>query len=62
MVRLDENETLETALRRFKRQCVKAGIFKEVRKRQYYEKPSTRRRRKRASAKRQAMKKGFSSR
>jgi small subunit ribosomal protein S21 len=58
-VRLEENEPIEVALRKFKRKCVKEGIFSEVRKRRYYEKPSDRRRKKVASAKRQAMKKGL---
>ena len=39
-VRLEENEPIEVALRKFKRKCVKEGIFSEVRKRRYYEKPS----------------------
>jgi len=59
LVRISENESFESALRRFKRQCMKAGIQTEMRKRRYYEKPSTRRRRKMLSARRQAMKKGF---
>jgi len=58
-VRVHEDEIFESAVRRFKRQCVKAGIFTEVRKRQYYEKPSARKRRKLMSARRQTMKKGF---
>ena len=40
-----ENETLDSALRRFKRNCAKAGIQQEIRKREHYEKPSVRRRR-----------------
>ena len=35
-----ENETLDSALRRFKRNCAKAGIQQEIRKREHYEKPS----------------------
>ena len=57
MVKLEKNESFEVALKRFKRKCMKAGIFTEVRKRRYYEKPSIRRRKKVASAKRLAMKK-----
>ncbi len=38
-----ENETLDSALRRFKRNCAKAGIQQEIRKREHYEKPSVRR-------------------
>ena len=37
-----ENETLDSALRRFKRSCAKAGIQQEIRKREHYEKPSVR--------------------
>ena len=37
-----ENETLDSALRRFKRNCAKAGIQQEIRKREHYEKPSVR--------------------
>ena len=38
-----ENETLDSALRRFKRSCAKAGIQQEIRKREHYEKPSVKR-------------------
>ena len=41
-----ENETLDSALRRFKRSCAKAGIQQEIRKREHYEKPSVRRKKK----------------
>ena len=41
-----ENETLDSALRRFKRNCAKAGIQQEIRKREHYEKPSVRRKKK----------------
>ncbi|MDX1779095.1 MAG: 30S ribosomal protein S21 [Thermodesulfobacteriota bacterium] len=58
IVKLEENEPFEAALRRFKRKCVQAGIFTEVRKRRFYEKPSIRKRKKAASARRQAMKRG----
>ena len=39
-VRVKENESLENALRRFKRQTAKDGVIQEVRKREHYEKPS----------------------
>ena len=42
-VRVRENETLDSALRRFKRQCAMSGIMSEVRKREHYDKPSVRR-------------------
>ena len=38
-VRVKENESLDSALRRFKRNCAKAGIMGEVRKREHYDKP-----------------------
>ena len=39
-IKVGKNETLESALRRFKRSCQKAGVLSEVRKREHYEKPS----------------------
>ncbi|MBI2382919.1 MAG: 30S ribosomal protein S21 [Gammaproteobacteria bacterium] len=54
-VRVRENESFEVALRRFKRTCEKAGVLTDVRKHEYFEKPSQERKRKRAAAvKRQA--------
>ncbi|MCL1925186.1 MAG: 30S ribosomal protein S21 [Defluviitaleaceae bacterium] len=49
-VKLKENESLESALRRFKRDIAKAGIMGEVRKREHYEKPSVRRKKKSEAA------------
>lgn len=45
-----ENETLDSALKRFKRNCAKAGIMQEIRKREYYEKPSVKRKKKSEAA------------
>ena len=45
-----ENETLDSALRRFKRACAKDGIQQEIRKREHYEKPSVRRKKKSEAA------------
>ena len=45
-----ENETLDSALRRFKRNCAKAGIQQEIRKREHYESPSVKRRKKSEAA------------
>ena len=42
-VRVGKNESLETALKRFKRSCAKDGVIAEVRKREHYEKPSVKR-------------------
>ena len=49
-VKVRENEPFEIALRRFKRTCEKAGILAETRKREFYEKPTQERKRKRAAA------------
>ena len=53
-ITVNENEPFEIALRRFKKQCEKAGIISEVRKRQYYEKPSIRKKKKSLAAKKRA--------
>ncbi len=49
-VRVKENETLESALKRFKRQCARSGVLAEVRKREHYEKPSVKRKKKMEAA------------
>lgn len=49
-VRVKDNESLDSALRRFKRSCAKAGVLSEVRKREHYEKPSVRRKKKSEAA------------
>ncbi len=55
-VRVNENESLEDALRRFKRKCQKSGIISEVKKRQHYEKPSVKRKRKAIAARKKMLK------
>ncbi len=45
-----EGESLDSALRRFKRNCAKAGIQQEIRKREHYEKPSVKRKKKSEAA------------
>jgi small subunit ribosomal protein S21 len=50
-VRVKENEPIESAIRRFKKQCEKAGILAELRKREHYEKPSVRKKKKALAAK-----------
>ena len=55
-VRVRENESFEGALRRFKKQCEKSGILSEVRKREYYEKPSVQRKRKMIAARKKMAK------
>lgn len=50
VIKVRENEPFDVALRRFKRSCEKAGILAEVRRREFYEKPTTIRKREKASA------------
>ena len=49
-VRVKENEYFDAALRRFKRACEKAGVLTELRRREFYEKPTQERKRKKAAA------------
>lgn len=56
VVKVREDETLENALRRFKRKCEKSGILSELKKRQHYEKPSVRRKRKALAARKKLLK------
>lgn len=49
-IKVGKNETLDSALRRFKRATQKAGILSEVRKREHYEKPSVARKKKSEAA------------
>ena len=56
LVRVKENESFENALRRFKKQCEKSGILSDIRKREHYEKPSVKRKRKALAARKKAMK------
>jgi small subunit ribosomal protein S21 len=51
-IKVEEGESIESALRRFRRECQKEGVLSEIRKREYYEKPSERRKRKEAQRKR----------
>jgi small subunit ribosomal protein S21 len=56
-VRLKANDPFEVALKRFKKQCEKAGILSEIRRREHYEKPSIKRKKKVLAAKKRALKK-----
>ena len=56
-IRIKDNESLDSALRRFKRQCAKSGVLSEIRKREHYEKPSVRRKKKAEAARRKNAKK-----
>ncbi len=49
-VKVKEGEPFDVALRRFKRSCEKAGVLADVRKREFYEKPTQERKRKKAAA------------
>ena len=49
-IRVKENESLDSALRRFKRSCARSGVLAEVRKREHYEKPSVKRKKKSEAA------------
>ena len=49
-----ENESLESALKRFKRSCARDGVMSELRKREHYEKPSVRRKKKSEAARKKA--------
>jgi len=55
-VRVKENETLDSALRRFKRQCARSGVLTELRKREHYEKPSVKRKKKSEAARKRKYK------
>ncbi len=55
-VRVKEGESLDVALRRFKRQCAKSGILNEIRKREHYEKPSVKRKKKAEAARKRKYK------
>ena len=55
-VRVKENESLDSALRRWKKSCARAGTLAEVRKREHYEKPSVRRKKKSEAARKSKFK------
>ncbi|MBR2902404.1 MAG: 30S ribosomal protein S21 [Clostridia bacterium] len=55
-IRVKENESLESALKRWKRQCAKAGVLAELRKREHYEKPSVKRKKKSEAARKRKFK------
>ena len=55
-IRIKDNESLDSALRRFKRPCARAGVLAEVRKREHYEKPSVKRKKKSEAARKRKFK------
>ncbi len=58
-IKVRDGEPFEVALRRFKKQCEKAGILSELRKREHYEKPSVAKKKKSIAARKRANKKTF---
>ena len=55
-IRVKENESMDSALRRFKRSCQKSGVLMELRKREHYEKPSVKRKKKSEAARKRKYK------
>ena len=55
-IKIKDNESLDSALRRFKRQCAKSGVLTELRKREQYEKPSVKRKKKSEAARKRKFK------
>ena len=57
VIKVRDNEPFEVAMKRFKKQCEKAGILSELKRREYYDKPSIRKKKKAAAARKRALKK-----
>ena len=55
-IRVKENESLDSAIRRFKRQCQRSGVLSEVKKREQYDKPSVKRKKKSEAARKRKYK------
>jgi len=56
-IKLREGEPFESAIKRFKKQVERAGVLSEVRKREFYEKPSVKKKKKAIAARKRALKK-----
>ena len=56
-VKVKDNEPFEVAMKRFKKQVEKAGILTELRRREYFDKPSIRKKKKAAASRKRALKK-----
>lgn len=56
-IRVRENDSFENALRKFKKQCEREGILSDVKKREHYEKPSVKKKKKAIAARKKALKK-----
>ena len=57
VVKVKENESFEQAMKRFKKQCEKAGILTELRRREFHDKPSIKKKKKAAASRKRALKK-----
>ena len=57
-LKIREHDNYEMILRRFKKQCEKGGVLAEVRRREFYEKPSVRRKKKSLAARKRSTKRG----
>ena len=57
-IAVGSNESIDSALKRFKKQVEKGGILSEARKREYYEKPSEKKKKRLLSAKKRVIRKG----
>ena len=55
-IRVGENESLDNALSRFKRKCSRDGIIGDLRRKEHYEKPSVRRKKKAEAARKRSIK------
>ncbi|MBI4686678.1 MAG: 30S ribosomal protein S21 [Nitrospirae bacterium] len=55
-VKIGEGESFENALKKFKRQCEKEGILSEIKKREHYDKPSVKKKKKSIAARKKAVK------
>ena len=56
LIRVQESDSFENALKRFKKQCEREGILSEIKKREHYEKPSVRKKKKAIAARKKAVK------
>ena len=57
IIKVRDNEPFEIAMKRFKKQCEKAGVLSELKRREFYDKPSVRKKKKAAAARKRALKK-----
>jgi small subunit ribosomal protein S21 len=56
VVKVRNNESFENALKKFKKQCEKEGILSEIKKREHYDKPSVKKKKKAIAARKRAVK------